>query len=48
LLQQPEPVAVIGTAREPEEPVEDFFKCRDYTPAIFNELQSLFDLLKQS
>ncbi|VDL82823.1 unnamed protein product [Nippostrongylus brasiliensis] len=27
---------------------DDTFKCRDYTPPIFNDLQQLFDLLKRS
>ncbi|KAL6741324.1 hypothetical protein Aduo_014591 [Ancylostoma duodenale] len=45
----PEPVMVVTTAHEAEETQgEEMFRCRDYTPAIFNELQNLFDLLKQS
>ncbi|PIO65971.1 hypothetical protein TELCIR_12328 [Teladorsagia circumcincta] len=41
------PTGPMGTAREMEEPQEDVFKCRDYTPAVFNDLQQLFDLLKR-
>ncbi|KAL6741386.1 hypothetical protein Aduo_014645 [Ancylostoma duodenale] len=45
----PEPVMVVTTAHEAEDTQsEEMFRCRDYTPAIFNELQNLFDLLKQS
>ncbi|XGW03957.1 hypothetical protein V3C99_015248 [Haemonchus contortus] len=38
----------LSTARESQEPQEDIFKCRDYTPPMFNDLQNLFDLLKHS
>ncbi|EPB69378.1 hypothetical protein ANCCEY_11532 [Ancylostoma ceylanicum] len=45
----PEPVVAVTTAHEADDvPAEEMFKCRDYTPAIFQELQNLFDLLKQS
>ncbi|VDO79239.1 unnamed protein product [Heligmosomoides polygyrus] len=41
----------MATAREAEEQQggggADTFKCRDYTPAIFNDLQGLFELLKR-
>ncbi|KAK6755142.1 hypothetical protein RB195_013865 [Necator americanus] len=44
----PEPVGAVSTAHEMDETSpEEMYKCRDYTPAIFNDLQPLFDLLKK-
>ncbi|KJH53398.1 hypothetical protein DICVIV_00336 [Dictyocaulus viviparus] len=49
LLQPKKPVNEPGmsTAHDAEDAHENHFTCHDYTPAIFNDLQQLFDLLKR-